>query len=158
MADKREQIFNRLEEIAKTVTGIVTVKRNVGIRADETRPAIIVLDGDEQFADLTPTRGRSARMSTTLMEAQPEIYVLLKELRPQNKTADAEPKNVGTLLNEYRKTLLAKIADDEVLLGILGPNGKMDYRGCVTDLKSGNRLSGEMRIDINFVYPLDPRS
>lgn len=154
MPDKREDLMVRLKAIAETVTGIETVQRNKGLLRDDKRPAIVILDGDESVSLLTPARSNSAGMSKTLNTAKPEIYVLLKEYRPNNESDSAV--NVGTMLGALRKEVVKKIATDSALLALLGPNGKMQYTGCVTDLKSGSALSGEMRLDFSFSYVFDP--
>jgi len=156
MADKREELLVRLAAIAATVTGVVTVKRNKGGVPDSERPAIVILDGDETVALMTPPRSNQPGMSKTINTAKPEIYLLLKEYRPKNQNDSAV--NVGTLLSAFRMEIVKKIATDTALLSILGPNGKMQYTGCVTDLKSGSALAGEMRLDFSFSYVFDPNN
>lgn len=152
----REQIFARLEVILADVSGVLTVKRNAGLVGDEKRPAIVILDGDEQN-DLQALTSRTALMAKSNVTAKPEIFFLSKEYRPSNKKAD-DAKNVGTILNDAKTAITSKIAGDTVIRGLLGPNGRLQYTGCVTDLKSGSALSGEMRMDFSFTYVLDPNA
>lgn len=154
MADKRELLLARLLTILKTVEGMETCARNRGLMKNDKRPAIILLDGDESVATQPVTRSNSAGLTPTINTARPEIYVLLKEARPTNEIA--EGVTVGTELNRLRIDITTKIATDADLIALLGPNGRMRYLGCVTDLKSGSPLSGELRLDFSFNYVFDP--
>ena len=156
MADKREDIMNRLEAIAATVTGVVTVQRNKGLLTDAKRPAIVILDGDEDVDLVAAPRGRGPQMTKTINRAKPEIYLLLKEYRSNSENKDGV--NVGTLLNTMRIEIVKKIAADATLRALLGANGGIDYTGCITDLKSGSALAGEMRLDFTFSYVFDPNA
>jgi len=154
MADKREQILVRLEDILALVEGIETVARNRGLMSNDKRPAIILLDGDESVTVQSPRRSNYPGLTPTINRARPEIYVLLKEERPTNITAGG--KTVGTELNRLRIDITTRIATDAALLALMGSNGGMRYLGCATDLKSGSSLSGEMRLDFSFDYVFDP--
>ena len=155
MADKREELLAQLEAALATVAGVVTCVRNRGLLRDEQRPAIVILDGDEQ-TDVQALPSRTANMAKSMVTAKPEIFFLSKEYRPVNKKSDE--KNIGTVLNEARAAVTAKIAGDSVIRGLLGPNGRLQYTGCITDLKSGSALSGEMRMDFSFTYVFDPNA
>lgn len=156
MVDKREQILARLETILVDVAGVVTVKRNAGLLADDKRPAIVILDGDEQ-TDVQALTSRTALMAKSFVTAKPEIFFLSKEYRIPNVRA-SDSKNVGTILNDAKTAITNKIAGDTVIRGLLGPNGRLQYTGCITDLKSGSAISGEMRMDFSFTYVLDPNA
>jgi hypothetical protein len=151
--DKRELIMARLAEIttaAKTGAGFVTCIRNRGFMSTDKRPACVLLDGDER-AKLTHDRrnGRAQGMTPSIMTMSPELYILLAEGRPNNE-------DVGQTLNAKRIALIAAIAGDAALKDLTGSNGSIVYNGCVTDLKSGSQLLGEMRLDFTFTYVLDP--
>jgi hypothetical protein len=160
MADTRELILQRLLAIALLQgPGFKSAVRNRGLRTNEKRPAIIVLDGDE--APVLTHGGRSNRaqngitmpMTSQIMLMKPEIYILMDEQRPTNEKDEVQ---LGTDLNTKRVALLKGIAEDAELLSLLGSNGNMIYNGCVTDLKSGMALSGQMRIDMNLTYTFHP--
>lgn len=151
--DTREDMLSRILEIMGTVAGITSVVRNRALRDNESRPAMVLLDGDETprlTSDLQRLRGRASIMLPQIMVLRPEIYILLKEGRPQN---DA----VGEQLNAYRVDFLTKVWNDTTLAQIVGSNGSMVYVGCETDLKSGSALTGQMKLDFAFNYVLQPR-
>lgn len=161
MANRRENILQRISDItvaAKTGAGLVTAVRNRGLLSTEKRPASVLLDADEgQFTNLRDLRGRSAGMRPQIMRMQPQLFIILNELRPTNDQAGPDGDlNVGTLLNQMRNALVNAIRTDEVLKGFLGANGGIVYQGCETDLKSGSSLTGQMKINMDFIYPFDP--
>lgn len=94
-------------------------------------------------------QGRALMMAPQIIELRPEIYILLKEGRPQNE-------NVGQELDAFRIAFLKLMWEDATLAAILGPNGSMVYNGLQTDLKSGSAMSGEMRLDFVANYVLKP--
>ena len=159
MADKREEILERLRAIAlaaQTGAGIVTVVRNRQLLQNEERPAMVILDGDERpaFTPNAAAADRYAGVRPVLTKMSPELYLLLDEARPTGLTAAAE--NVGTVLNDKRIKLCNAITNDAALKALLGSNGGIFYNGCVTDLKSGSPLTGQMRLDFSFNYLFNP--
>ena len=153
MPDQREAILSQYLAIALDVKAAdITIKtaiRNRGWRANEDRPAIILLDGDEGGDQLAQTKGRAGMMRTALVTMRPELYIVLDERRLQNET-------VGESLNAYRFALSVALAEDVEMASLLGSNGKVVYQGCVTDLKSGSALTGQMRLDFAFTYLFVP--
>lgn len=148
MADKRELILQRLEQIMLTIPGIAASVRNRGLRSNESRPAIVLLDADEERVTTGGNvRGR-ARMVPQIMRMRPEIYILMKEKRPTNE-------EVGQGLNVFRNEIVEKVSNDPTLISLVGSNGGIVYEGFTTDLKSGSWLSGEARLDFSFNYLLD---
>jgi hypothetical protein len=154
--DTREAILVRLLALATAVktddTTIKTAIRNRGPRETDKRPAIVLLDGDEQNSQPPRSPGRGGQpLPPAIVTMTPELFVLLDEMRPVQDTA-------GTRLNAYRDALLMAVAGDTQLLSLLGSNGRVQYRGCATDLKSGSALAGEMRLDFAFTYVVNPAS
>lgn len=153
--DTREQILKRLAAIAVDLSGFTSAVRNRGLRENEKRPAVIILDGDEAPVLTHGGRfnrahaGRTMPMTPSIMTMKPELYVLMDEQRPQNV-------ELGPALNAKRVQFVKALADDEQLLALLGSNGGIIYNGCVTDLKSGLALSGQMRIDLLLTYTFFP--
>lgn len=150
--DTRELILERILVTAETVPGITTAVRNRQLLSTESRPAIVLLDGDEQpklSLETRRLRGRAGPMTGQIMTLRPELYILLKEGRPNNETIGAE-------LNAFRIAFLASMWADVTLADLVGPNGNLVYNGCATDLKSGSALSGEMRLDFVVNYLLKP--
>jgi hypothetical protein len=159
MADKRELILLRLLAICtatKTGAGIKTAVRNRGLLSTEQRPGAVLLDGDER-PRLTHDRKSGGRpgMTPSIMIMSPELYILLDETMI-NREGVADDK--GSVLNTMRITLTRAISSDADLLALLGSNGEIVYNGCVTDLKSGSALTGQMRLDFNYQYVFDPRA
>lgn len=156
MSDTREAILARILVLAQAVktddTTIKTAIRNRGPLETDKRPAIVLLDGDEQDAlpGRPPGRG-GLPIPPAIMTMTPELFVLLDEVRPR-------PETSGTRLNAYRDALMEAIAGDTELLTLLGSNGRVRYKGCATDLKSGSALAGEMRLDFAYTYVVKPTS
>jgi hypothetical protein len=148
--DKRELIMQRLHDICEDVDNIVTVVRNRGLMSNEQRPAVVILDGDELGSIFGPSQSKADFMPS-VNTMKPEIYYLAKEARVKNE-------QIGTLLNTARLAICSAIADDAELKTLLGPNGGIHYNGCVTDLKSGSALTGEMRLDFWFKYVFNPQA
>lgn len=160
MSDTREQILNRIITLATGKAGFVSAVRNRGLRDNEKRPAIIVLDGDEAPVLTHGGRnnrahsGRTMRMTPQVMVMTPQIFILMDE--QATMPHPAPPKEVGPALNERRVTIIKAIADDDQLLALLGSNGDIIYNGAVTDLKSGMNLEGQMRLDFLISYTFFP--
>lgn len=156
MTDKREDILAQYLAIAVAVkTADVSIKtaiRNRGWQSNEERPAVILLDADEATTGNQSTYGRGGLlMRPAIVTMRPELYVILDERRLKNDT-------VGESLNAYRVALSQAIASDTTMATLLGSNGKVVYNGCVTDLKSGSALTGQMRLDFAFTYVFVPTS
>jgi len=161
MVDKREDILERLRAILEEQAAALSFKsvvRNRGLMSNEQRPALALLDGDELPRGIVPSTRNGDRYSglrPRLMGMQPEVYILRDELRPQNEKPDGS-ENIGAIVNANRIAIVDAICTDAALKALLGTNGGIVYNGCVTDLKSGLALSGQMRIDFELRYFFDP--
>ena len=153
MADKREEILQRLQTILETVPGVTTCVRNRGLRKNEQRPAIVLVDGDEATVTTGGDVNSRARPVPKVMRMRPEIYYLPKEARPTGDLPDG--MNVGEDLNNRRMQILWALMNDPELQTLYGSNGGISYQSMTTDLHSGAAMSGEMRIDIQINYVLD---
>lgn len=154
MADKRELILARIAAItteAKTDAGILFCARNRALVANDKRPACVLLDGDESPGPQRIVRpGRQqVHLRPSIMQMKPELFIIMDEKRPTNE-------NIGPLLNAKRIALSKALADDAALKDLLGANGGITYNGCVTDLKSGSALTGQMRLDFVYTYVFHP--
>lgn len=150
--DLREDVLSRIFTTMGTVTGITSTVRNRGLRSNEQRPAMVLLDGDETprlSTDTARLKGRLGLMAPQIITLRPEVYILLKEDRPKNS-------EVGPELNAFRIDFLSKMWADTTLATLLGSNGSIVYNGAVTDLKSGSALTGQMRLDFILNYVLRP--
>ena len=155
MADTRELILVRILDICTAQAGFVTKVRNRGLIKTDRRPAVVLLDGGETPVLTHGGRTNRARqgiimaLTPQIMEMRPELYITLSE-------EDAEIGDVGTKLNAKRREIIKAIAEDDLLLILLGSNGGLVYNGCETDLKSGSALKGQMRLDFAYRYTLFP--
>jgi len=143
MADKREQILVRLTAIAEGLSGVALAGRNdIGI-AESKRPAIVILDGNEQAEEPRSEKPRAPRR----VVMSPQIFVMA--------TKDAG-SNVGSELNAIRAALVKAAATDATLKSLVGTNGEIQYQGCETGLARGRQVEGEMSVALSFAYILDP--
>lgn len=160
--DKREAILNRVLAIlldAKTGAGIKTAVRNRGLLNNEKRPAAVLLDADELPTIILPQSRTDSRYTVRgqIVQMKPEMYILLDEKRPTGANADGSDP-IGPELNAMRIAISNAICNDADLATLLGANGGIAYNGCVTDLKSGSSLTGQMRIDFGYRYFFDPQA
>jgi hypothetical protein len=152
--DKREAILARLVELmSEEYVAAKSVVRNRGLLSNDVRPAVAIMDADERARLTGDGQGRGNRgrvvMTPQLMTMTPEIYVIPQIKKPQNV-------GIGTEVNDFRMTIVRVIAQDPVLISIIGANGSIAYMGMVTDLKSGAAVDGQCRLDFAFTYLLDP--
>lgn len=141
MADKREAILSRIHEILLGVPGF-TAARNRGDFEAIKRPALIVLDADEN-EELKPASSRPG--ATSLMTLRPEVHIALD---PRGTHKDS----VGQDLSEIRALLLKALLLDAQLITIVGTSGQIRYEGCLTDQAEGRTLAGKMHLMIAFTY------
>jgi hypothetical protein len=130
-----------------TVPDVVTNVRNRGLLRDEQRPATVLLDADETSTVFKT--GARGGFVPTINTMRPEIFYLEKEGRIKNE-------EIGEKLNATRLLICKALAEDATLVALLGSNGGITYNGCVTDLKSGASLAGELKLDFSFRYVFDP--
>lgn len=149
LENRREEILVRMHELFGTVPDIATNVRNRALLDNESRPGLILLDGDE--TNMSAVRPGRVRMSPGVVLMKPQVYVVLKE--PPKGIAD---QGQGTLLNGFRVEIINALSGDNDLLNLLGSNGGMEYLGMETDMKSGNTLKGQLRIDLALRYTFDP--
>lgn len=156
----REPILARLVAIAETMqpTTIINVFRNRDLVKQEQRPAIVILDGDESASLIGGRRyitSGTPAFAPQLMVMSPEIYIVLPDERPQN-TKLGTTDNIGTLLNSIRDDLIGRITADATLKTLMGSNGGIVLQRVATALKSGSPLDGQMRLDLELTYLLNP--
>lgn len=151
MSDRREQILVRLQAIAQGLPdAFKSVVRNRGLRSNEQRPAMAILDGDETVRLRYPVRGsRGPEFGPHLMAMTPEVWVIETEDRPRNT-------DTGLRLNTWRMAFMKAIASDAQLKALLGSNGGIEFNGAETDLKNGDSVQGLMQINITLLYVFNP--
>jgi hypothetical protein len=152
--DRRERILNRVWELLQTMPGVESCVRNRGLLADEQRPALVLLDGDEGVDPrFVPRSGRgSLTVPPSVMLLRPEVFYLLKNREPQNV-------DVGQDLSAARRTLLPllipAVTQDSILASLVGSNGSIQYEGCLTDMATGRSMEGQLQFQFVFAYVLN---
>lgn len=144
MTDIRELVIARLVEIAATIEGIRTAKRNIKRPADDRLPAIVIVDADEAAEETDPA-GHPSR-GPRRIAMTPETYILMA----------AKPEEVGPQINALRVLWIKAVMTDESLAQILGTNGEIRYEGCATGLSWGREMVGDMGVSFSFHYVLQP--
>jgi hypothetical protein len=150
LTDRREAILARLLTILSSVSGIASAKRNRGQIDESVRPALVLLDADEE-PEHQETSFRHGRPATSplMMAMSPEIYLLLPNAEPDDEDR-------GLDLNTWRVLVLKAILTDTTLSGLLGRNGEARYMGCLTDYATGRAMDGTMRFNFTFTYVFNP--
>lgn len=147
--DRREQILARLYTVLQTVeplTGLtLSFWRNRGELPEDKRPAITMLDADEQVGtQVLHGRGQGGLAAQpVLVTMRPEIFILLDAREPHNKDA-------GQDLNVLRIRVLKAVNNDVELATLVTT---LVYEGCLSDLATGRSMTGQMQIQFAFTYP-----
>lgn len=134
--DVRETILKRVEAICMT-TG-AAVKRMAVDNHWSERPGIILNDGDETIAT---NRGGAAPLIVTL---RPQLILLVSGSNP------------GTAINRLRASLIKAMLTDVALAKAIGPNGVVRYIGCETGINRGQVMEGDMALNFECNYVLNP--
>jgi hypothetical protein len=141
--DRREQIIARIVLIAGGLPGVKTVERNKTQISERQRPAIVVLDGNEEGAVGEFALGRPA-ITPKIISMMPEVWLMV----------GGPKETVGSALNELRAAVVRAILEDFSLQDFVGETGGYQYQGCVTDLTLGEQSEGLMGLHFAFHYPL----
>lgn len=150
--DKRELILLRIEAVLKEQIGDNMVYRNRSDLESMQRPCAILLDGNESSTGtLTRKSGRGPDIRVDLMELRPQIYLFLK--RREERLAHER----GPELSGWRVQLLNAIINDDEMIGLVGSNGGIFYRGHDTDMQTGEAVQGMLLLHFAFQYVLDPK-
>lgn len=131
------------------VEGVVSVYRNRAALPEDKRPAVYVLDGDEEnnMPDKGTNRGRGPDTQHTYFIAlRPEIHVALDQRLPMNI-------EVGEDLSDYLAFIQHLVTNDEVLNDLVTRNGDIVYQSCRSDLAIGRDMRGQLQINFAIVYP-----
>jgi hypothetical protein len=153
--DKREAILQQMLAVMGTVTGAASVNgvpsifRNRGEVPTEKLPALVLLDGSEAIK--ISTAGRGGAMVPTIFTLKPQVFVVLK---PRD---DINNDGVGEELSDFRMKLLKAFTTDDNLMALLGSNGEINYLGHDTDMQTGSTMVGQMQMQFELTYVLDPR-
>jgi hypothetical protein len=154
MRDVREEILVRLLEVLNSNEAIplVVAYRNRADVETMARPCAVLLDGAETATgSLQRKSGRGPDVRVDLMEMRPQIFLFLRA-RKESEAAERGPE-----LNEFRIGIMNAVRNDTQLLELVGSNGSIFYRGCDTDMQTGEAVQGMMLFHFAFQYILDPR-
>jgi hypothetical protein len=162
MFDRREAILEQiLVVLAQVGTGWVaavdsepSVFRNRAEIPPEKLPALVLLDGREQV--ITSTL-RKDQMGIVPSATAPSVYTLSPQvfivLKPRQTLAN---EGVGEELSQMRMKLVPAVLDDDTLGTLIGPSGGIRYMGHLTDLQTGSTVLGQMQLNFEFSYVLNP--
>lgn len=142
--DKREAILARLVYVAGSIVDPKFVFRNQVDIPENARPAIVILDGDEDVDESSAGRGRPAN-GPAIVTMKPEFFLLL----------EAGAEKVGPALNLYRAKVIKAVTQDNSLIALC-LNGDIRYEGFATGLGIGRSMEGESGFGFSFRYILRP--
>ncbi len=143
--DIREAILARLLTLAGTV-GAYKVERNLNDFSDLARPAIVILDGDEEAHEDDPQVRPSSAPRRIVMT--PEIVVL----------ASGPAAAIGSTINGFRIALLRAIMLDQGLIALVldgTTRQSIRYVGAELSLQSGRAIEAELRLNFSFTYRME---
>jgi hypothetical protein len=149
MIDRREKILGRIFEIVQSTAGITAAYRNNPDPSEGAFPSAVVLDGDEELAqipDQTRNRGAGAPVFMTMRS---EIWILLS----------GDQDEAGALLNELRGRLYKAIVTDAPLLALIeaadrSGAGRILLQATRTDFAFGRMMQAEMVLEFAITYVL----
>lgn len=146
--NRRELILDRLLVLLGTVDGVVKAFRNRLDIPENQRPAVVILDADEEAEEAPTGRGRPIGVSPFICTMSPEIYIVAAPSTPS--------ENVGSVLNTLRSAVIKAVTNDETLIS-LTKDGDISYLGFATGLASGRSMEGEAGISFRFRYMIRPQ-
>lgn len=145
MADKREQILERLQAVAGGVSGVVSSVRNETGFADTQLPAVSVLEGDENASDSDAERGRSP--------SRPYIVTMMPQVFIRARQDDTK---VGTRLNTIRAAIVKAVLADTELLALTKDAVGIRYGGSQSTLHAARSMVGATALVFAITYVLTP--
>src|SRR5262249_31445394 len=141
-------------------SGENSVYRNRAQIPPDKLPALVLLDGSESIS------GPPIRDSMGLVPNQaypqnallkPQVFVVLKVRdTTANTEVNGQPAPVGPELSMMRMKLLQMVMKDDGLQSLVGANGGIKYMGHETDLQTGSTVEGQMQLNFEFAYVLNP--
>jgi hypothetical protein len=141
MTDVREDILARLLVVVAGIPNIRSSHRNNVDIPEDSLPAVVVFDGDEE------TNGaddRSARLS-----GRPYVARMMPEI-----VIAQQAELVGGELSTLRRELIRRVLNDTTLIAHVGGNGAIRYLGCQTDIGWMRSLHGALLAQFMFQYSL----
>ena len=166
MADKREQLLAyvasllaTLPNLGKAANGSPAVYRDRGGVLEENKPACVLLDGIERTESIVKPLN-VVKFPPAIVGLMPQIFVMMR-MRDEadNTTLDGQPNPIGPEISSWRAQIIALLAQDENLAAMLGPNGRVEFRGSDTDMQTGSTMGVEgavLQLNFALFYVLDP--
>lgn len=145
MTDRREQILSTIFSTLQAVPGFETCVRNRDQLPADKRPALILLDGDEEARRDADARGRAAYSDNRVI-LKPEVYIVLETRKPKNE-------NLGQDLNAFRALVLKALLTTSAITDLCS---NVFYAGSITDLAKERIMEGQVGIAIEYTYLLKP--
>lgn len=145
MTDQRERILSAIFTAMEDIAGFESCVRNRDQLPTEKRPALILMDGDEEARRDADGRGRVAGSPNHVI-MKPEIYIVFDTRKPKNE-------GLGQDMNAARATVLKRLLTDASITDLCV---NVFYTGCVTDLAKGRVMEGQLGLAIEYTYLLKP--
>ena len=127
------------------------VYRDRGEVLEPNKPAVVLLDGVERTESIV--KGTNVVvMPAAVVGLIPQIFVLLlKRDDAANTLLNGVLAPIGPEISGWRSRIIALLAQDETLAAMLGPNGRIEYRGSDTDMQTGSTIGVEGAVlQMNF--------
>jgi len=144
---KREDILARLLVILNTIEVFKLVARNLDEFPERVRPAVILLDGDEEaVAELA--RPWVKGKAYTVVQMNPLIVVSM----------GGRPQDVGTDINELMARIVTAVMSDAELTTIVVANAQCGVYYLATDYRLNHSLAMDCDMQMRFAirYTLLP--
>lgn len=140
MTDRREEIMQALFAVCQALDG-VTAYRNRNMLAEEQRPAIVVMDGDESSEELSPSRQGPAPRRVRM---QPLVQLLVSD----------QAEEIGSTLNALRARVINAVLADDTLIGLTHNERGPAYLGLQMMIENGRRIEGVVVLAFEVTYIL----
>lgn len=153
--DKSELLLARLFAVLSGITfaspNTATYYRNRGeLPKEKRRPAIVLLDGSEDANNIPIPTGRQLNGPVPLIVTLlPQVFVLPEPPRDVKNDGIAEDMRI------MRGKVIKAVMTDAELRNLCGSNGRVEYRGLITDMQTGSTLKGEMQFNFALTYVLN---
>lgn len=142
LRNRRELILRRLVEIAVALPGVEDVRRNSSTMDASRRPAILINDGDE-FTNDSDRAAQLQKSGIFIASMTPDITIF----------STGSTVQMESPLSDISVALVDAIWKDATINSLTGTNGSFRYNGCSTTDSFGQRLEGEMKVNLEFTYP-----
>jgi len=136
---KREDILARLLAILNTIEVFKLVARNLDEFPERVRPAVILLDGDEEaVAELARPWVKGKAYS--VIQMNPLIVVSM----------GGRPQDVGTDINELMARIVTAVMSDAELTTIVVANNQCGVYYLATDYRLNHSLAMDCDMQMRF--------